>query len=93
MKKLILAGFLMSVSSLSFSADLSKTCSDYYTEIDKYIDSLSSNDAMKAQAEAIKAQYEESKKQIAAMPSDVQEQACKAALNALKQAQQMMPKS
>lgn len=90
MKKTLLAILAMSVSSAAFSADLSPACEDYFKQIDEFLAAVASDDAAKASIEMVTAQYDESKKQIAAMPSATQEQACSAASEALKQMQQMM---
>lgn len=89
MKKIMLVALLMSASSVAFSADLSKTCEDYYAAIDSYLDTVAANDAMKPQLGAIKGQYEESKKQISAMPVEQQNTLCKAGLDALEQTKKM----
>ena len=80
MRKLILALGLLSISSIAVSADLSKACEDYFKETDS---------STKAQAEAMKAQYDQAKEQFAALPKDVQESTCKQALDSLEQMKKM----
>ncbi|MEX5897242.1 DUF5339 family protein [Proteus vulgaris] len=72
MKKLILALGLLSISFVAVSADLSQACEDYFKETDSYVELMAKNDATKAQAEAMKAQYAQAKEQFAALPKDVQ---------------------
>lgn len=55
MENFILALGLLSISSIAVSADLSKTCEDYFKETDSYVELMAKNDATKAQAEAMKA--------------------------------------
>lgn len=90
MKNIMLVALLMSASSVAFSADLSKTCEDYYAAMDSHLEMTAANEAMKPQLDAIKGQYEESKKQILAMPVEQQNTVCKAGLDALAQAKKMM---
>ncbi|WP_273801899.1 DUF5339 domain-containing protein [Proteus vulgaris] len=89
MKKLILALGLLSISSVAVSADLSKACEDYFKETDSYVELMAKNNATKAQAEAMKAQYAQAKEQFAALPTDVQESTCKQALDSLEQMKKM----
>ncbi|XTD80908.1 DUF5339 family protein [Proteus vulgaris] len=64
MKKLILALGLLSISFVAVSADLSQACEDYFKETDSYVELMAKNDATKAQAEAMKAQYAQAKETI-----------------------------
>ncbi len=89
MKKFILVLGLLSLSSVAFSADLSKSCEDYFKETDSYVELMAKNDATKAQAEAMKTQYAQAKEQFAALPKDVQESTCKQALDSLEQMKKM----
>ncbi|MGO3890519.1 MAG: DUF5339 family protein [Paenalcaligenes sp.] len=90
MKKIILAGVIMSMSSATFAADMSQACTDYYAAVDKYIEQIASHDAMKGQVDMIKSQYAESKTMIESMPKESQDAACNAANDAMKQAEEMM---
>lgn len=96
MKNIILALGLLSLSSVAVSAELTKSCEDYFKETDAYVALMEQNDATKAQAETMKAQYAQSKEQFAqskeqfaALPKDVQESTCKQALDSLEQMKKM----
>ncbi|HCM63904.1 MAG TPA: hypothetical protein DIT05_15380 [Morganella sp. (in: Bacteria)] len=90
MKKLVLAAGLLSISSVAFSASLSSTCENYFKQVDEYVELLSKNDAMKGQMEAMKQQYDDSKKQFMELPTEAQDSACKQGIDALSQARTML---
>lgn len=84
MKKLVLACGLLALSTSAF-AGMTETCTKYVAEVDALIAKASENEAAKAQMDAMKTQMEESKKQIAAMPADSQDAACKQGLEYMGQ--------
>lgn len=85
MKKLILACGLLALSGSVFAGDLTDTCKKYVEEVDALIAKASENEAAKAQMDAMKTQMEEGKKQIAAMPAESQDAACKQGLDYMGQ--------
>lgn len=92
MKKLVLAVALLSATSTAFAADLTESCENYFKAVDGYLEQVASVDAMKGQLDLIKSQYDDSKKQISALPADQQDATCKGSLEVLEQAKAMMPK-
>ncbi|GAA0335545.1 hypothetical protein GCM10009131_13510 [Morganella psychrotolerans] len=67
-----------------------ETCNKYFSEVDALMKKASENEAAKAQLEPMMKQYDDAKKQIAAMPKDQQDAACKAGSEALAQVKQAM---
>lgn len=86
MKKAILTLFLFSLAFSSFAAEMNPSCQKYFKAIDDYLEMAGKNVAMKAQLDAMKGQYEQSKQQISSLPAESQEQACKPALASIEQA-------
>jgi hypothetical protein len=66
------------------AADIGPSCTEYFKQIDQVV-------AASPQGEAMKSQYDASKKQMASMPSAIQETACKQAADMMKQATANMP--
>lgn len=62
------------------------TCEAYYKEIDIYLSKLKETGVQQAQIDIVRQQYEQSRKQIARLPADNQEMACKQGLDVLEQA-------
>lgn len=56
----------------------------------KATDKAGDNEAVKAQLEPMMKQYDDAKKQIAALPADQQDAACKAGSEAMAQVKQAM---
>lgn len=90
MKKLALSVVLLGLSSFAM-ADLSATCQTYFDSIDEYIKDMPTAGLTAEQLEMMKSGLEQSKQQVAAMPTDTQESACKQGIEALKQAQAATP--
>lgn len=71
-----------------------ETCNKYFAEVDdlmkKATEKAGDNEAVKAQLEPMIKQYEDAKKQIAALPNDQQDAACKAGSEAMAQVKQAM---
>ncbi|HDF2342409.1 hypothetical protein UA45_17590 [Morganella morganii] len=71
-----------------------ETCNKYFAEVDdlmkKATEKAGNNESVKAQLEPMIKQYEDAKKQIAAMPADQQDAACKAGSEAMAQVKQAM---
>lgn len=71
-----------------------ETCNKYFAEVDdlmkKATDKAGDNEAVKAQLEPMMKQYDDAKKQIAALPADQQDAACKAGSEAMAQVKQAM---
>lgn len=86
MKKLIIALFLFPFAFTSFAAEMSPSCQQYFKAIDDYLEMAGKNEAMKAQLDTMKGQYEQGKQQMASLPAASQEQACKPALASIEQA-------
>ncbi|PVZ82118.1 hypothetical protein C9426_30625 [Serratia sp. S1B] len=86
MKKLILACSLLALSSSVFAGEMTDTCKKYVGEVDALIAKASeTNEAAKQQMEALKAQMEQAKQQIAALPAEQQDPACKQGLDMMAQ--------
>jgi opacity protein-like surface antigen len=85
MKKALLAVLLVSAVSASYAADVSPTCQKYFDSVENFMEMAKEHEAAKAQLATLKTQYEQSKTQIAALPPESQEQACKPALDAMEQ--------
>ncbi|MBC3381140.1 DUF5339 domain-containing protein [Serratia fonticola] len=77
MKKFVLIFSMLAMSSSAFAGDLTETCKKYVGEVDDLIVAASKNEAAKPQMDALKAQMDQAKKQIASMPAEQQESACK----------------
>lgn len=75
----VIAIAALTFSTVSFAAT-TETCAKYFKSLDAHIESVGN----KAQADALKQQYEQSKKQLSALPEDVQNQTCQQAQTALE---------
>lgn len=84
MKRTLLAVALLGLSSVAV-ADLSKTCTDYFNQVDTLVKAIPEDAATKAQTDMLKQNLEAGKAQIAALPEAQQESACKQGVDALKQ--------
>ncbi|MDW6628087.1 DUF5339 domain-containing protein, partial [Escherichia coli] len=71
--------------SMSASAALTPACEEYYKEIDNFVAKMKEMGTPEAQVNTLKQQYEQSRKQIAALPDASQDMACKQGLDALRQ--------
>lgn len=80
MKKILAVCAISLLSTAAMAADVGPACTEYFKQIDQVV-------TASPQGEAMKAQYDEAKKQMASMPSATQEAACK---QASKQASDMM---
>jgi hypothetical protein len=77
MKKLILILSMLAMSSSAFAGEMTDTCKKYVGEVDDLIVEASKNEAAKAQMDALKVQMDQAKEQLAAMPAEQQDPACK----------------
>ncbi|OCG01068.1 DUF5339 domain-containing protein [Gilliamella sp. wkB112] len=82
MKKLVFIVALMGMSSIAM-ADLSATCKAYFEKVDKLVKSLPDDAETKEQTELFKQTLESGKKQVADLPEDQQDNACKQGEEAL----------
>ncbi|HHE4902663.1 TPA: DUF5339 family protein [Morganella morganii] len=71
-----------------------ETCNKYFAEVDdlvkKATEKAGDNEAAKAQLEPMLKQFDEAKKQIATLPKEQQDAACKAGSDAMAQIKQAM---
>lgn len=72
MKKILAVCAISLLSTAAMAADVGPACTEYFKQIDQVV-------TASPQGEAMKAQYDEAKKQMASMPSATQEAACKQA--------------
>jgi hypothetical protein len=77
MKKLVLIFTMLAMSSSAFAGEMTDTCKKYVGEVDDLIAEASKNEAAKAQMDALKVQMDQAKEQLAAMPAEQQDPACK----------------
>lgn len=85
MKKLILICSMLAMSSSVFAAGMTDTCQKYVDEVDALIVKASENEAAKPQMDALKAQMDQAKEQLAAMPADQQDANCKQGIDMMSQ--------
>ncbi|UXL37062.1 DUF5339 domain-containing protein [Pseudomonas fragi] len=84
MKKIISALVMTGFSSVTMAADLGPSCTEYFKKLDEVV-------AASPHGEAMKTQYDTVKKQMASMPGEAQEAACKQAADLMSQAMANMP--
>lgn len=86
MKKILLGFAIMALANSATAAEFAPECQSYFKEADVLLDvSLEAAKAQGVDPDAVKAQYEAAKNQLATLPDEQQTATCKQALNALEQ--------
>lgn len=81
---------LLVASSLANASELSQSCKDYFSAIDSFLEEGAKQAGAADQVAMMKTQFDMAKAQISELPEDQQELGCKAGLEGIEQAKQMM---
>jgi len=83
---------ILAIALLPLSSIASSSCEEYYTLSEAYLEKASENTQIKDQVDAIKAQYEQTKKQLQSLSEEKRNVACKQGLDAMKMVEEQMKK-
>jgi len=83
---------ILAIALLPLSSIASISCEQYYTLSEAYLEKASENTQIKDQVDAIKAQYEQTKKQLQSLSEEKRNVACKQGLDAMKMVEEQMKK-